>query len=66
MNEETNVRPEEEDRDRWLSDGDCSKCRRAKHCRKPCTMQKRRKQAILSLLIRNRTHMDEMRKAMEQ
>ena len=54
-----------EDRDRWLSDGDCSKCRRKDYCRKPCTMQKRRKEAILGALIRNRTGIDRLKEAME-
>lgn len=29
-----------EDRDQWLSDGICSKCRRQKFCSKPCKRHK--------------------------
>jgi len=50
------------DNERWLTDGDCSKCRRAKYCSKPCTRQKRRKKAILRAIIRDRTGIDRIQK----
>ena len=28
--------------EQWLLTGDCSKCRRYRHCSKPCTKNKRR------------------------
>lgn len=28
--------------ERWLIDGNCNECRRAKYCSKPCTANKRR------------------------
>lgn len=34
----------EENRDRWLIDGDCSLCRREKYCNKPCKKQQIRHQ----------------------
>lgn len=34
--------------EQWRLDGNCLKCRRAEHCGKPCTAQKRRKRAILT------------------
>lgn len=30
----------DETRDRWLTDGDCTKCRRQKFCSKPCKRHK--------------------------
>lgn len=30
----------DESRDRWLTDGDCTKCRRQKFCSKPCKRHK--------------------------
>ena len=31
-----------EDNERWLSDGDCSKCRKSEYCSKNCTARKKR------------------------
>lgn len=36
-----------ENNERWLIDGDCSKCRRQKHCSKPCRRAKNRQQAAI-------------------
>lgn len=52
----------QEDNERWLSDGNCTYCRRAKYCSKPCTRQKRRKEAILRAIIRDRTGIDRIQK----
>lgn len=41
------------DKDRWLTDGDCSKCRRESYCTKACKAQKLRKQAVLRELVKN-------------
>lgn len=54
-----------DDNERWLSDGDCSKCRREKYCSKPCKAQKQRKEAIIRQLIRNAAGSGRIRKAME-
>lgn len=37
--------------DRWLIDGDCTQCRRAKHCSKPCRLHKQRSQRILTQAV---------------
>ena len=34
----------------WLSDGDCSTCRK-KYCKKSCSMQKKKRQAYISSAI---------------
>lgn len=36
----------EESADRWLIDGDCSLCRRSKHCSKACRKAKERQTAM--------------------
>ena len=54
-----------EDNERWLSDGNCMLCRRDPYCQKPCTAQKRRKEAILQAMIRNRTGIDKMREVLK-
>lgn len=41
------------DNERWLSDGNCLLCRRAKYCRKPCKPQKERKKAIIHTMQSN-------------
>ena len=53
---------ETEDNERWKSDGNCIFCRRQKYCSKPCTAQKRRKEAILRAIIRNATGSGRLRK----
>ena len=57
-----NMNPE--DSERWLSDGNCTYCRRKKYCSKACTAQKRRKEAIIRALIRNKTGIDQLEKTM--
>lgn len=42
------------DNERWLSDGDCRKCRRRGYCSKPCTMNKRRCAVELRLALLQR------------
>lgn len=44
--------------EQWLLSGDCSKCRRNKHCSKPCTKCKRKTQAEVYSFIANK--MNEM------
>lgn len=33
--------------ERWSSDGDCGKCRRANYCKKDCSARKKHKNAII-------------------
>lgn len=35
------------DNERWLSDGDCGKCRRANYCNKDCSAKKNHLDAIV-------------------
>lgn len=42
-----------QDGDRWLIDGDCSKCRRAKYCKKPCTKSKRNLERYVAKRVRS-------------
>lgn len=62
-----NVNPE--DNERWLSDGNCTYCRRKKYCSKACTAQKRRKEAmkeaIIRAMVRNMTGIGQLKKAVE-
>lgn len=53
-----------EDDERWLTDGDCSKCRRFTYCNKPCTRQKQRKAAILRRFVRSATGIGKIYAAM--
>lgn len=39
-----------ENNERWLSDGNCLLCRRAKYCKKPCKAQRERKAAIIKAM----------------
>ena len=39
--------------DRWLIDGDCSKCRRKNYCKKSCTKNKRRIQRNMQMIVYN-------------
>lgn len=39
--------------EQWLLDGDCSKCRRVKYCKKPCTKMKRIAQYEMRRMIRS-------------
>lgn len=52
------------DNERWKTDGDCSKCRRAKYCSKDCTARKRRMRAFISEAIVKATGIDRIREAM--
>lgn len=54
-----------ENNERWLTDGDCSECRRAKYCSKACTAQKRRREAIIQQMVRSATGSGTIRRAME-
>lgn len=42
-------------RDRWKIDGDCDLCRRQKYCSKPCTLNVRREQYLLSRAVMRAT-----------
>lgn len=46
--------------ERWLIDGDCSKCRRANYCGTECTASKRRTRAELLRLIREKIGIDKI------
>lgn len=41
--------------DRWLIDGDCTKCRREKYCNKPCKKHTRRTKADIMNYIYEKT-----------
>lgn len=41
--------------ERWLTDGDCQKCRRNKYCKKTCTAFKRRTKRDMTRFIEHRT-----------
>ena len=55
-----NINPE--DNERWLTDGNRAFCRRKSYCSKPCTRQKRRRNAIMRAIIRDRTGIDRVQK----
>lgn len=40
-----------ENNERWLTDGDCTKCRRQKYCSKPCKRSENRRQAEMAMAI---------------
>ena len=44
----------DESRDRWLIDGDCSKCRRKEYCGTECAASKRRTYAHIMEMVRDR------------
>lgn len=52
-------------RDRWLIDGDCSKCRRKEYCGTECTASKRRTRAELLRLIREKIGIDKIDRVLE-
>ena len=58
------MKPDENER--WLTDGNCSKCRRQKYCSKPCTAQKRRKTAIMRAMLQDMTGINRIRKLIEE
>ena len=43
-----------EDNERWMTDGDCSKCRREPYCGTVCRAQKQRRQAIIRKMMREK------------
>lgn len=51
-----------QDNERWMSDGDCTHCRRKAYCKKACTAQKRRKEAIIRQMIERRMGIDRIRR----
>lgn len=55
----------DESRDRWLIDGDCSKCRRKEYCGTECTASKRRTRAELLRLIREKIGSDKIERVLE-
>ena len=59
-----NVNPE--DNERWLSDGNCTYCRRKKYCSKACTAQKRRKEAIIRAIVWNKTGIPRIQKLIDE
>ncbi len=51
-----------ENSDRWLIDGDCSKCRRRQYCSKDCTKRKRSMNRMIRDFIGVNTGLDILRK----
>lgn len=54
------------DNERWLTDGNCGKCRRQKYCSKPCTAQKRRKEAIIRAMVRDKAGITRIQKLIDE
>lgn len=54
-----------EDNERWLSDGDCSKCRKSEYCSKSCTARKRRITQEMTDFIMGKTGIGTMMNAMK-
>lgn len=42
---------QEPDNERWLTDGDCTKCRRQNYCSKPCRRNIQTQQAQLTMAV---------------
>lgn len=55
-----------EDNERWLSDGDCNKCRRKPYCKKACTATKRALRSIISEMIRKQTGLDKIKAGLDK
>lgn len=55
-----------EDNERWLIDGDCSKCRRNSYCSKACTIRKRNGEKAIRNIIRSGTGIDILERAAER
>ena len=51
---------DDENRDRWLIDGDCSKCRRKEYCSTECTVSKRAINAFIRDRIRKKLRSDKI------
>lgn len=49
-----------ESRDRWLTDGDCSKCRKKDYCGTECTASKRAINAFIRDRIRKKLRSDKI------
>lgn len=52
-----------ENNEQWKGGGDCQKCRRAKYCKKECRAAREYKRRIISQIIRERTGIDAMERA---
>ena len=59
-----NINPE--DNERWLTDGNCAFCRRKSYCSKPCTRQKRRRNAIMRAMLQDKTGITRIRNLLEK
>lgn len=51
--------------DRWLIDGDCTKCRRKDYCKKECTSSKRAMESLIRNYIRKRIGIDRIQEVLE-
>lgn len=51
---------DDESRDRWLIDGDCTKYRRKEYCRTECTVSKRATYAFIREKIRKKLGSDKI------
>ncbi len=56
----------DESRDRWLIDGDCSKCRRKEYCGTECTASKRRTYAYIMEMVRDRLGVKKIENTIKQ
>lgn len=54
----------ENEKDQWLLEADCKKCRRQKYCSKPCTRFKQRAREEISKMIQKKTGIDKIKEAM--
>lgn len=51
--------------DRWLIDGDCTKCRKKDYCKKECTLSKRVMESLIMNYIRKRIGIDRVQELLE-
>lgn len=51
---------DDENRDRWLTDGDCSKCRKKDYCGTECIASKRAINAFIRDRIRKKLRSDKI------
>lgn len=56
----------DESRDRWLIDGDCSKCRRKEYCGTECAASKRRTYGYLMEAIRDKLGINQIHNVLKQ
>ena len=54
------------ERDRWLIDGDCSKCRRDPYCSKQCKKSKEAVRAAVRKIIMEKTGLGDIKKAVKE